>query len=58
MTPTCSTTKEDIDLVKGMVGNYIKESRTIILAATPCTGDIANQKILTVANMFHDKRRH
>ncbi|KAI8660400.1 hypothetical protein NCS57_01017200 [Fusarium keratoplasticum] len=43
------TTKEDIDLVKDMVRNYIKESRTIILAVVPCTGDIANQKILTLA---------
>lgn len=43
------TTKEDIDLVKNMVRNYIRESRTIILAVVPCTGDIANQKILTLA---------
>ncbi|RSM14221.1 hypothetical protein CEP52_001417 [Fusarium oligoseptatum] len=43
------TTKEDIDLVKDMVRNYIRESRTIILAVVPCTGDIANQKILTLA---------
>ncbi|KAF5232762.1 hypothetical protein FAUST_8549 [Fusarium austroamericanum] len=43
------TTKEDIELVKGMVQKYIKESRTIILAVVPCNGDIANQKILTYA---------
>lgn len=43
------TTKEDIGLVKDMVRNYIRESRTIILAVVPCNGDIANQKILTYA---------
>ncbi|KAF5657064.1 hypothetical protein FHETE_10647 [Fusarium heterosporum] len=43
------TTKADIDLVKNMVRKYINESRTIILAVVPCTGDIANQKILTYA---------
>jgi hypothetical protein len=43
------TTKEDIELVKSMVQNYIQESRTIILAVVPCNGDIANQKILTYA---------
>lgn len=44
------TTKNDIDLVKTMVRNYINESRTIILAVVPCNGDIANQKILTYAS--------
>lgn len=43
------TTKSDIQLVKDMVNGYISESRTIILAVIPCTGDIANQKILTFA---------
>ncbi|KAM0236353.1 hypothetical protein ACHAPO_004985 [Fusarium lateritium] len=43
------TTKEDIELVKGMVQKYIQDSRTIILAVVPCNGDIANQKILTYA---------
>lgn len=43
------TTKDDIELVKNMVKDYIKESRTIILAVVPCTGDIATQKILNYA---------
>ncbi|KAH6984765.1 P-loop containing nucleoside triphosphate hydrolase protein [Ilyonectria sp. MPI-CAGE-AT-0026] len=43
------TTADDIDLVKDMVKRYIRESRTIILAVVPCNGDIANQKILTLA---------
>ncbi|KAK5991349.1 Interferon-induced GTP-binding protein Mx1 [Cladobotryum mycophilum] len=43
------TTESDIDLVKNMVKNYIQETRTIILAVVPCTGDIANQKILRFA---------
>ncbi|KAH7143811.1 P-loop containing nucleoside triphosphate hydrolase protein [Dactylonectria macrodidyma] len=43
------TTKNDINLVKDMVRKYINESRTIILAVVPCNGDIANQKILTLA---------
>lgn len=43
------TTKADIELVKDMVRSYIRETRTIILAVVPCTGDIANQKILTYA---------
>lgn len=43
------TTEDDITLVKSMVKNYIKESRTIILAVIPCNSDIANQKILKLA---------
>lgn len=43
------TTADDIGLVKDMVKRYIHESRTIILAVVPCNGDIANQKILTLA---------
>ncbi|KAH7324635.1 P-loop containing nucleoside triphosphate hydrolase protein [Stachybotrys elegans] len=39
----------DIPLVKNMVKRYITDSRTIILAVVPCNGDIANQKILTLA---------
>ncbi|KAI9152099.1 Repressible high-affinity phosphate permease [Paramyrothecium foliicola] len=43
------TTKSDIPLVKQMFTGYIQEMRTIILAVVPCNGDIANQKILTLA---------
>ena len=42
------TTKEDIELVKGMVRSYIKDERTIILAVLAANVDIANQEILDV----------
>ena len=51
------TTKDDIELVKSMVRDYIKESRTIILAVAPCNADIANQKILTYAAEFDPEGR-
>lgn len=43
------TTDADIVLVKGMVKDYIKDSRTIILAVMPCNVDIATQPILHLA---------
>lgn len=51
------TTGSDIELVKVMVKDYIKEPRTIILAVAPCNGDIANQKILTYAAQFDPEGR-
>ncbi|KAH7134555.1 dynamin family protein [Dactylonectria estremocensis] len=43
------TTEQDGDLVKKMVKNYIRDSRTIILAVLPCIVDIATQEILALA---------
>lgn len=43
------TTESDIQLVDNMVKNYIKDSRTIILAVIPCNVDIATQEILKLA---------
>ncbi|KAK3382335.1 P-loop containing nucleoside triphosphate hydrolase protein [Lasiosphaeria ovina] len=48
------TTKSDIQLVKSLVNDYIKDRRTIILAVLPCNVDIATQEILTMAKE-HDK---
>ncbi|KAK3394416.1 P-loop containing nucleoside triphosphate hydrolase protein [Podospora didyma] len=46
------TTKDDIQMVRDMVQDYIKDSRTIILAVLPSNIDIANQEILTLAEEY------
>ncbi|OHE94763.1 dynamin family protein [Colletotrichum orchidophilum] len=43
------STARDVTLVKSMVKDYIKDSRTIILAVIPCNVDVATQTILTYA---------
>ncbi|KAJ0322374.1 hypothetical protein Brms1b_002176 [Colletotrichum noveboracense] len=43
------STSRDVALVKSMVKDYIKDSRTIILAVIPCNVDVATQTILTYA---------
>ncbi|KAF9870377.1 dynamin family protein [Colletotrichum karsti] len=43
------STSRDVELVKSMVKDYIKDSRTIILAVIPCNVDVATQTILTYA---------
>lgn len=43
------TTIMDRDLVRNMVKEYIRDSRTIILAVLPCNVDIATQEILQLA---------
>ena len=49
-TPTPGvTTKEDMALVRRIVHNYIKNTRTIILAVIPAPTDIATQEILSMA---------
>ncbi|KAK4181009.1 P-loop containing nucleoside triphosphate hydrolase protein [Triangularia setosa] len=49
------TTKQDIDMVRNMVTEYIRDNRTIILAVLPCNIDIANQEILTLAEEYDQK---
>lgn len=39
-------TEEDVQTVQNMVENYVKESRTIILAVVQANNDIANQSII------------
>ncbi|KAL2136255.1 hypothetical protein VTI74DRAFT_4688 [Chaetomium olivicolor] len=46
------TTKEDMALVENMVRDYIKDSRTVILAVLASNVDIANQGILTLAEEY------
>ena len=46
------TTKEDVQIVRNMVKNYIKNSRTIILAVLPSNVDIATQEILALAEDY------
>jgi hypothetical protein len=46
------TTKEDVKLVMNMVKEYIRDSRTIILAVLASNVDIANQEILTLAEDY------
>lgn len=49
--PTAGKTRtEDIELARDMVERYMKQPRTILLAVVPCPGDMANQKILRMAN--------
>ncbi|KAK1596445.1 dynamin family protein [Colletotrichum navitas] len=43
------STANDVALVNSMVKDYIKDSRTIILAVIPCNVDVATQAILTYA---------
>ncbi|KAK1043646.1 hypothetical protein LTR74_018407 [Friedmanniomyces endolithicus] len=38
--------KEDVDLIRGLVDDYIKEKRTIIMAVVAAKNDYANQIIL------------
>lgn len=46
------TTKEDIELVKGMVRTYIEDEKTIILAVLAANVDLANQEILDVSRVL------
>ncbi|EFX06352.1 interferon-induced GTP-binding protein mx2 [Grosmannia clavigera kw1407] len=46
------TTAKDQDLVRNMVKEYIKNSRTIILAVLPSNVDVATQEILTLAESY------
>lgn len=46
------TTKRDMALVKGMVRNYIKDDRTIILAVIPSNVNMATQEILELAEEY------
>ncbi|KAI2469349.1 P-loop containing nucleoside triphosphate hydrolase protein [Annulohypoxylon bovei var. microspora] len=43
------TTEDDIELVRNMVKNYMKDTRTIILAIMPSNVDPATQEILKLA---------
>ncbi|KAI1450198.1 P-loop containing nucleoside triphosphate hydrolase protein [Annulohypoxylon stygium] len=43
------TTENDIELVRNMVKNYMKDTRTIILAIIPANVDPATQEILKLA---------
>ncbi|KFY81623.1 hypothetical protein V500_11238 [Pseudogymnoascus sp. VKM F-4518 (FW-2643)] len=49
------TTKNDIDLVKNMVRDWIQDERTIILAVVSANVDIATQEILTMAEKADPK---
>ncbi|RAL05156.1 dynamin family protein [Aspergillus ibericus CBS 121593] len=46
------TTDSDIELVRDMVKNYIRDSRTVILAVLPSNVDIATQEILKLAKDY------
>lgn len=43
------TTKEDIDLVRKMVLDYMKNPRSVMLAVIPANVDVATQEILQMA---------
>lgn len=49
ITTAGATTEKDRDLVRNMVKNYIRDSRTIILAVLPCNVDVVTQEILALA---------
>ncbi|KIW93838.1 uncharacterized protein Z519_05153 [Cladophialophora bantiana CBS 173.52] len=46
------TTKDDVQLVRNKVKEYIKNNRIIILAVLPSNVDIATQEILTLAEDY------
>lgn len=46
------TTDKDKDLVKNMVKDYIRDSRTVILAVLPCNVDVVTQEILALAEEY------
>jgi hypothetical protein len=46
------TTNKDKDLVRNMVKEYIRDSRTIILAVLPSNVDVATQEILALAEDY------
>lgn len=46
------TTTRDQEMVRTMVKDYIKNSRTIILAVLPSNVDVATQEILTLAEKY------
>ena len=43
------TTDSDIEIVRNMVNNYMKNPRSVILAVIPANVDIATQEILKMA---------
>ncbi|OTA21498.1 hypothetical protein BTJ68_15410 [Hortaea werneckii EXF-2000] len=43
---TKTQTKEDVDLIHGLVDDYLKEKRTIVMAVVSAKNDYANQIIL------------
>lgn len=43
------TTDSDIEVVRNMVNNYMKNPRSVILAVIPANVDIATQEILKMA---------
>ncbi|KAF2723971.1 hypothetical protein K431DRAFT_219093 [Polychaeton citri CBS 116435] len=45
-TSTRSQSKQDVELIKDLVNDYIKETRTIILAVVSAKNDFANQVIM------------
>lgn len=46
-TPTMHHTEEDMKLIQELIGDYIKQERTIILAIISAKSDLATQTILT-----------
>ncbi|KAF2860766.1 hypothetical protein K470DRAFT_276666 [Piedraia hortae CBS 480.64] len=49
--------KEDVDLIRGLVDDYIKEQRTIIMAVVSAKNDYANQIILQKCREVDPKGR-
>lgn len=52
------TTNGDIEMVKSMVLNYMKNARSVILAVVPANTDVATQEILQLAQPYdpHGRR--
>ncbi|KAI9739944.1 MAG: hypothetical protein M1818_005000 [Claussenomyces sp. TS43310] len=51
------TTKEDMQLVRQMVGRHLRNPRSIILAVVPANVDIATQEIIQMAEDADPKRQ-
>lgn len=49
------TTKDDIELVRNMVYNYMKNPRSVMLTVVPANVDIATQEIIEIAREIDPK---
>ncbi|KAI9045152.1 dynamin family protein [Aspergillus affinis] len=47
--PTKYQTKEDRDIIRGLIQNYITDKRTIILAVLDAKNNLANQEVFSMA---------
>ncbi|KAI9812239.1 MAG: hypothetical protein M1832_000471 [Thelocarpon impressellum] len=47
--PTKYQTKEDLEIIRGLIENYVTDTRTIILAVMDAHNNLANQEVFSMA---------